>query len=53
MKKILLISFLIIMFSSCKKLLIVEIQTATQIIPEPRELTVLNGTFEMTDNTYK
>ena len=51
MKKVIWISFLIVMLSSFKEPLTGKTQKAIQIIPKPREITVLSGTFEMTDNT--
>jgi hexosaminidase len=53
MKDSLLISFLIIALCSFKDPLTTgEVPKEIQIIPKPLEITVLNGTFEMTDKTY-
>jgi len=51
MKRLLLIPFLIIMLFSFKEPSTGEIPMGIQIIPKPREITVLNGTFEMTVST--
>jgi hexosaminidase len=53
MKSIFLISFLIIILTSCQEHepLTRKIQTEIQIIPKPNEITILTGTFEMTGKT--
>jgi hexosaminidase len=51
MKRLFLISFLIINLPSCKGPLTKNIQKDIQIIPTPLEITVLSGTFKMTANT--
>jgi hexosaminidase len=52
MKNSLLISFLIILLCSMKEPLTAgEVPHGIQIIPMPEEITVLNGTFEMTGKT--
>jgi hexosaminidase len=51
MKRLICFSILLIMFSSCKESSPVEIKMALNIIPKPLEISVLNGTFELNENT--